>query len=523
MTAVATAETTHTPFRRAMILATVTLAQTLYGMTFLMVTVVLPQMQGSLSATQDQISWIVTLNILATAVMTPMAGWLNARFGWRRVMIWSQIGFTAATILCGMAESLEALIVYRILQGGFGAPITPVGNAIILDVYPKHQHGTVTAIYGMGVVVGPIIGPVFGGALAELYDWRWTFWLLLPISLVALAGIWAFITDGGRENETRFDWTGFLSLSIAISGLQLILDRGEREDWFASTEIVLEAAIAGLALYVFVVHSLTTRRPFLNPRHLRDRNYSLGLIIVFIYGMLNFTPMVLLPPMLKDLMEYPDSIIGFLIACRGIGAVLGFFLAMWIGRLDPRVGMTLGFLVQAVSGVFMMRFDITVTNVEVAMTSIMQGMAVGLIWVPLVVATFATLDRRFLSESTGVFHLLRNLGSSVFIAASVTTLLRTGRINEARLTEFVSPFNETLQFPMLPQAWNLESLSGLAAFGGEIGRQAAMIGYLNAFGLYTLASLVVVPLILLVRIPKRTASKPAQKPAGGPRRMEPKS
>lgn len=181
MTAEATAETSYTPFRRAMILAAVTLSQTIYGMTFLMVTVVLPQMQGSLSATQDQISWIVTLNILATAVMTPMAGWLTARFGWRRVMIWSQVGFTLATILCAMAESLEALILYRILQGGFGAPITPVGNAVILDVFPKHQHGTVTAIYGMGVVVGPILGPVFGGALAELYDWRWTFWLILPM------------------------------------------------------------------------------------------------------------------------------------------------------------------------------------------------------------------------------------------------------------------------------------------------------------------------------------------------------
>jgi len=521
MTAEAIVETEHTPFRRALILATVTLSQTLYGMTFLMVTVVLPQMQGSLSATQDQISWVVTLNILATAVMTPMSGWLNARFGWRRVMLWSQIGFTASTIMCGMAQSLEALIVYRILQGGFGAPITPVGNAIILDVYPRHQHGTVTAIYGMGVVMGPIIGPVFAGALAELYDWRWTFWLLLPISAVSLIGIWAFLPDGGRERSTRFDWTGFLSLAIAIAGLQLILDRGEREDWFASTEIMLDTAVACIAFYVFVVHSLTTRYPFLNPRHLRDRNYSLGLIIAFIYGMLNFTPMVLLPPMLKDLMSYPDSIIGFLIACRGIGAMMGFFLAMWIGRLDPRVGMTIGFLVQAVSGIFMMRFDVTVTNAEVAMTSIMQGVAIGLIWVPLVVATFATLDRRFLSESSGVFHLLRNLGSSVFIAASVTTLLRTGRISQAHLTEFVSPFNEALQFPAMPQAWDLESITGLAAVGGEIGRQAAMIGYLNAFGLYTVASLAVLPLILLVHIPKSPKEMPAS-PATGANPVESK-
>lgn len=503
MTADVVTPVEYTPFRRGAILASVTLSQTLYGMTFLMVTVILPQMQGSLSATQDQISWIITLNILATAIMTPMAGWLSATFGWRNVMLYCLAGFTIATVLCGMAESLESLIFYRILQGGFGAPMTPLSNAILLAIYPKKQHGTVTAIFGMGVVVGPIFGPVFGGALSELYDWRWTFWLIVPISAVAWAGLWASLTEGGRQQSARFDWAGFLSLSLAVTCLQLILDRGQQEDWFDSREIIIETAIAGAALYVFIVHSLTARAPFLNPRHLLDRNYSLGLVIVLVYGMLNFTPMVMLPPMLKDLMEYPDSIIGFLIACRGVGAVIGFFLAMWIGKLDPRIGMTVGFGVQAVSGIMMMQFDMTVTNAEVAVTSIMQGTAVGLIWVPLVVATFSTLDRRFLSESTGVFHLLRNLGSSIFISASVTTLVRTGQMNHAWLTEYISPFNERLAFPNLPNAWDIENLTGLAAMGGEIGRQAAMLGYLNAFGLYTAACVIVLPLILLVRIPKQ--------------------
>ena len=495
-------ETEHTPVQRAMILASITLSQTLYGMTFLMVAVVLPQIQGSLSATQDQISWVVTLNILATAIMTPMAGWLSAKFGWRNVMLFCLSGFTIVTVLCGMAESLESLVFYRVLQGGLGAPITPIGNAVILDVYPKRQHGTATAIYGMGVVVGPIIGPVFGGALSEIYDWRSTFWLIVPISIVALGVLWLYLSDGGREKDARFDWTGFLTLSLAVSSLQLMLDRGNRADWFESREIILEAAMASVAFYVFVVHSLTVRRPFLNPRHLRDRNYSLGLIIVFVYGMLNYTPMVLLPPMLKGLMNYPDSIIGFLIGCRGAGAIVGFFLAIWVGKIDPRIGLTLGFLLQAVSGVLMMQFDINVTNSEIALTSLLQGMSVGLIWVPLIVATFATLDRRFLSESTGVLHLLRNLGSSIFISACVTLLIRTGQTSYAHLTEFISPYNETLDLPGVPALWSLDSLTGLAAMGGEIRRQAAMIGYLNAFGLFTVASLVVLPLILLVRVPK---------------------
>jgi DHA2 family multidrug resistance protein len=495
-------ETERTPLRRAIILASITLAQTLYGMTFLMVAVVLPQIQGSLSATQDQISWVVTLNILATAIMTPMAGWLSAKFGWRKVMLFCMTGFTAVTVLCGMAQSLEALVFYRVLQGGLGAPITPIGNAVILDVYPKQQHGTATAIYGMGVVVGPIIGPIFGGALSEVYDWRASFWLIVPIGLVALGVLWACLTDGGRDKGVRFDWTGFLTLSLAVTCLQLILDRGNRADWFESGEIVAEAAIGGLAFYVFVVHSLTTRFPFLNPRHLLDRNYSVGLVIVFIYGMLNYTPMVMLPPMLKDLMDYPDSIIGFLIACRGGGAIVGFFLAIWVGKLDPRFGLTFGFLLQALSGVLMMQFDINVTNAEIAVTSLLQGVSVGLIWVPLIVATFATLDRRFLSESTAVLHLLRNLGSSIFIAASVTVLIRTGQRSHAHLTEFITHFNETLKLPSTPSFWSIDNLPGLAAVGGEIDRQAAMIGYLNAFGLFTIASLTVLPLILLVRVPK---------------------
>lgn len=495
-------ESEFTPFRRAMILATITLSQTIYGMTFLMVAVVLPQIQGSLSATQDQISWVVTMNILATAIMTPMSGWLSAKFGWRNVMLYCLAGFTIATVACGMAQSLEAMVFFRILQGGLGAPLTPIGNAVILDVFPKRQHGKVTAIFGMGVVVGPIIGPVFGGALSEIYDWRSTFWIIVPICIASLAGLWAFLSDGGKNREVRFDWTGFLALSVAVTCLQLILDRGNRLDWFESTEIVAEAAIGCLAFYIFVVHSLTTRFPFLNPRHLLDRNYSLGLIIVFVYGMLNFTPMVLLPPMLKDLMDYPDSIIGFLIACRGAGAVVGFFAAIWIGKMDPRIGLTVGFLIQALSGVLMMRFDLNVTNGEIAVTSLLQGLSVGLIWVPLIVATFATLDRRFLSESTGVLHLLRNLGSSIFISACVTTVVRTGQINRAHLIEFISPFNETLSSSAIPSLWDTETLTGLAAMGGEINRQAAMIGYLNSFGLFTLASVVVLPLILLVRVPK---------------------
>lgn len=223
-----------TAFQRGLILFTVTLASTLYGTTILVVSVILPEMQGSLSATQDQISWAMTLNILATAVVTPMTGWLVARLGRRNVMIWSQVGFVIATLFCGLAESLETLVVYRVLQGAFGAPIVPLGQATILDSFPKERHGFATSVFGMGVVVGPVIGPVLGGELAELYNWRWAFFMVVPVGLLGILGLWLTLTDSGRQGRVRFDWTGFLALSVAVACLQLVLDRGERLDWLES-------------------------------------------------------------------------------------------------------------------------------------------------------------------------------------------------------------------------------------------------------------------------------------------------
>ena len=500
MTSVSIAATETTPFQRSMILTSVVLATTLYGMTIMVVSVLLPQMQGSLSATQDQIAWVMTFNIVATAVVTPMTGWLAAKFGRRNVMLYGVLGFTLATIGCGVSGSLGAVVIYRVLQGAFGAPLVPMGQAIILDTFPKRLHGTATAIFGMGVVVGPAIGPTLGGYLSELYNWRWAFFMIVPFGMVALAGLWVFLTDRGRETDVRLDWTGFLALSAAVISLQLMLDRGQRLDWFDSTEIVLEAACAVVAFYIFVAHSLTTRRPFLRLGLLLDRNYSLGLVLVFAYGMLNFTPMVLLPPLLQAQMGFPDSIIGMLLAARGVGAVLGFFLAMFVSKLDPRIGMTVGFALQAASGWFMIGFDLNVSTFDVGLASLAQGIAVGLIWVPLTVATFATMDSRFLAEASAVFHLLRNFGSSVFISVSVTMIIRTANISYAELTEFITPFNEVLAYPWAIGIWDPGNAAGLAALSGEIGRQAVMIGNLNAFYLYTAACVAVLPLILLVRV-----------------------
>jgi DHA2 family multidrug resistance protein len=489
-----------TPLKRAFVLSMVTMATTLYGTTVLVVSVILPQMQGSLSATQDQIAWVMTFNILATAIATPTTGWLTARFGRRNVMIYCQAGFTAATLLCGLAESLETLVLYRIMQGALGAPLIPLAQATILDTYPKEQHGQATSIFGMGVVIGPVLGPMVGGYLADVYTWRYAFYMIVPVGMAATVGLYFLLADKGRRAGVKLDWTGFLALAIAIGCIQLMMDRGQRQDWFDSLEIVIEACLGVLAFYVFVVHSVTTAKPFLTPALLLDRNYALGLTIVLIYGMLNFTPMVLFPPMLQGLMGYPNSIIGELLGARGVGALAGFFSAMFVARIDPRIGMCIGMGIQAVSGMIMMTFDHNVPFDTVAFVGALQGLSVGLFWVPLTVASFRTLNPAYLAESSAIFHLLRNLGSSIFISLSVATVIRSRGENYSRMTEYASPFNENLN----AAGMTLDTVGGLAGISGEILRQASMLGYLNAFALYTAACLASVPLILMFKVAKRT-------------------
>ena len=495
---------TNSPLQRALILITVTLVTLLYAMTVTIANVALPQMQGALAATQDQIAWVVTFNIVATAVVTPLAGWLATRYGRRRLMLWSVLGSALSSLLCGLAGSLEALVLYRVMQGAFGAPLVPVSQAIVLDTYPKHQHGAATAVFGMGVIIGPILGPTLGGYLSEAFNWRWVFFMIVPVALLAWLGVLIFIRKrdpnaAGGQQQVRLDWTGFISLAIAVATFQLILDRGQRNDWLESNEIVLYAVVAGLAFYLFIAHSLTARAPFLNPALFKDRNFVLGLIIVLVFGMLNFTPMTLLPPLLQNLRGYPDSIIGFLLGMRGLGTLFGFTLLLFVNRLDPRYLLALGFLLQAFAGWQMAQFDLNLTTFDVAWTSCLQGLGVGLVWVPVTLITFATLDPKLVGEGTAIFHLLRNIGSSIFISLSIALVLYTSSVSYSDMVQFISPFNDSFQLPSNAGGWSLDSLNGLSALSREASRQSAMLGYISAFYLFTLTSLLVLPLLLLVR------------------------
>jgi MFS transporter, DHA2 family, multidrug resistance protein len=487
------------PAQRYLTMATVVLGSSLYGTALLTTSTILPQMQGALSATQDEIAWVMTFNILATAVVTPMTGWLVSRFGTRRVVVYSIGLFTLATLLCGMAQSLEMLVLWRILQGGAGAPIVPLSQSILFNTFPRRQHTMVMSVFGMAVAVAPAFGPVIGGYFAEIYSWRWSFYMLVPIGVCATIGMRWTLPPDNNLTRVRFDWTGFIALATALAAVQLVLARGVRLDWFDSMEIVIECLIAGLAFYIFMVHSLSTREPFLNLKLLADRNYAIGLALVTIYGMLNFTPMVLLPPLLQQQAGFPDALVGQVIGCRGVGMLVGFMTAGFMSRIDPRISMAFGFGLQTMAGLWMLTFDLNVTMEVLVINSVVQGFAVGIVWVPITAVAFGTLDAKHYAEASAVFHLLRNIGSSFFISLSIAEIVRTSGANYSRMTEMITPYNRALTMPGTTGAWNFDTVPGLARVAKEILRQAMMIGYLNAFTMYTATSALAVVFALMAR------------------------
>ncbi|MEQ8394400.1 DHA2 family efflux MFS transporter permease subunit [Thalassobaculum sp.] len=487
--------------RRALILVTLTFVTMLYTMTVMIVNVALPKMQGTFSATADQIALVVTFNIVATAVATPMSGWLASRFSRRALMLYCSIGFTVASVLCGVAGSLEQLVVFRVFQGAFGAPLVPLATAMVLDTFPRHQQGTATAVFSMGVVFGPIIGPTVGGYLAEALGWRYVFFLLVPFGVLAIVSILAVIDDRRKAPSIRLDWFGFVLLAIAIAAFQLMLDRGQRLDWFDSPEIIAEAAIAALCFYLFLAHVTTSQAPFFDIRMLADRNYAIGFVIAFLFGMILWTPMVLFPPMMAGIQGYPEAEIGLFIALRGLGTLAGSILMAFINRLfDPRVLLAVGFLIQGVAGWYMAAFDINLAPFALAWTSVLAGFGVGFVWVPLTLITYSTLDKRYLNDATAFFHLVRNVGSSISISVSVAVVIRTASITYVDLTPYVSIFADATSLMGLRGDWPLDETRQLKALSAEIDRQGLMLGYINAFYFYTVTAFAVLPLIALVRL-----------------------
>ena len=487
------------PRHPALITISVTLASLLYSIDWTIAAVALPHMQGTFSATQDQIGWIITSYIVASAIAMPTCGWLSTRYGRKRVFLWALAGFLIASIFCGAASSLEMEVLSRVAQGMSGAFLIPLSHAIILDTYPPHEQTKAMALWGTGSVMGSFIGPTLGGYITEYTSWQYVFYLNLPFGLLALFGVAAFVPETKRDPTHPLDWLGFLTLAIGIGALQLMLDRGGREDWFESTEIIIEASLAVLGLYMFAVHSLTTKTPFLDPRLFVERSFFIGLLFVFLYGLITVPPIVLMPPFLQDIRGYPIDTIGLLQAPRGFGLLFSMIVGGRLtGRVDSRLLIFLGLMCISLAGMEMSTWNDDVGTWPLVWTNFVQGAGGGIILVPIQAIAFPNLPPHRRTEATAVFNLVRSVGASIGVSAALGLFVHGTGVSRAQLTEHVTRYSETLRYAADAASWNMSSIAGLASIERSIDHQAALVGYTNDFWLLSMAALAGIPLLLFL-------------------------
>jgi DHA2 family multidrug resistance protein len=488
--------------RRFAVNCVVMLPTVMHSVDITIAAVALPSMQGALSATQDQISWILTSYVVAVAIVTPATGWLAARLGRRRLFLASVFGFTVVSVLCGLASSLDEILVYRFLQGAFGAGLIPLSQAVILDTYPRDEHGRAMAIWGIGVMVGPIIGPTLGAYLTEYISWHWVFFINLPIGAAALIGIAALVPETNRDLGRAFDAFGFLALAGALACLQLVMDRGERLDWFANQFIIAGCVAAAIGFYWYIVHSATAERPFLTPAMFRDRNFLGGLVLGFGAHVGLYATVALMPPLLQNVLNYPVLTSGFLFIPRAIGTLAGMFIVSRLAKkADSRALMLTGFAIASYGLWEMTRFTLDVSEAAIVWSGFVLGLGLGLVFVPASTITFSTLPKTMRTEGAGVYAVVRSLGASLGISVFVTILVRDIQIQRSSMVPAVNPFN-----PMLSESAQLGGTE-LSRLSSTIDRQAEMNAYVNDFWWIMLATLAIMPLVALVRPPKKDGGK----------------
>jgi DHA2 family multidrug resistance protein len=464
--------------------------------------VALPHMQGTTSASREQIAWVLTSYIVALAIATPLTGWLAGRFGRKRLMLVSIIAFTVASVLCGLSTNLDELVLFRLLQGASGSALVPMAQATLLDIHPPEDHGKAMAVFGMAAILGPLCGPVLGGWLTENFSWHWVFLINLPVGAFAFVGLSAVMPEVHDEERRRFDLLGFALLALAIGAFQLMLDRGQQQDWFQSREIWLEATVSAASLYLFVVHVLTTEQPFIRLAIFADRNYVISTLIGFFLGIMIYGVLSLLPPMLSALFGYPIITIGLVTAPRGFGTfAMTLVMGLIINRVDARLLVFAGLVLSALSALQLSRMSLAADDWLVLTSGVINGAGSSLIFVPLAAIAFTTLPRHLRNEGAAFGTLTRYIGSAVGISLLQTLTYRNEAIVQSRLTEGVRPDNPVVAM-RLP-GLDFTGSEGLASLAGEIARQAMMVSYTDAFWVLFLVGALASPLAFLMRTPKR--------------------
>jgi DHA2 family multidrug resistance protein len=485
--------------RRALLTVCTMTATIMQALDTTIANVALPYMQGSLSASLDQISWVLTSYIVAAAVMTAPVGWLSDRFGRKKLFIVCVGGFTMASLLCALAQNIEQIVAFRLLQGMCGAALVPLSQAVMLDAYPIEQRGQAMGIWGVGVMLGPIMGPTLGGFLTENYSWHWVFLVNLPVGIITVFGLLVFMDETRRHEHLRFDWFGFLALAAGIGGLQLMLDRGEQLGWFGSAEIVAELIVSVVGFYYFFAHSFTTNEPFVRFAIFRDRNFLVACFFMIIMGLMLFSSMALSAPFIQNVLGYPIITAGWLLASRGLGTLVG--MAM-IGRLlrlvEARTLILIGLTLTAATLYRTTGFTADTSGREIMLVGLVQGFGMGFVFIPLSTVAFVTLPAQYRTDGTSMLTLVRNVASAVGISVVIANLSSKTTTFHSQLAEHITPFNDALQSPDVTRWLDLATDQGRALVEQMLTLQATVMAYANDFLLLAAICALSIPFVFAI-------------------------
>ena len=491
-----------TGFKRWSIVIAAVLGTALFDLTWMIVGVALPHMQGTFSATPDQISWVMTSFIVGGTMMVSITGWASTRFGRKQLFVFSMVGNTIATVMCGAAGSLEAEVFWRFVQGLLSGPLLAIGQSLVISAFPQEKRGFATGLWGAAGVGAVVFAPVLGGYLIEYVNWRWIFYAVIPIGIAGTICTIAFVPRSEPSPARSLEWTGFAALILLVGTVQLGLSRGERLEWFESTEIRVHFLIAVLALAVVVYRVMTVPQPILERRIFLDKNYVVSIVFMFLFGGLTTLPVILLPLMLQQIAGYPAIAAGEVMMGKGVGTMTSLLLVgLLMNRIDPRLILAVGFSTYAGANFYMSTWTATVDQWDILWTLVLMGSASGTVYVPIVSVSLATMARRLHTEAITFMFLTFNVGSAVGVAAIFALHTRLSQVNRAVLVEHISETNELLRMPRVANSIDLETASGLAALSAEISRQAQIIAYVNSYLFISIAAALVLPLILVLKKP----------------------
>ena len=470
--------------------------------------VALPYMQGTLSASQDQINWVLTSYIVAAAIMTAPVGWIANRFGRKRIFILCSGGFTVASVLCGLAQDINQMVLFRLLQGMFGAALVPLSQAVMLDSYALHERAKAMSIWGMGVMMGPIMGPSLGAWLTETYSWHWVFFVNLPFGIFTVLGLMVFMDETGKNRELRFDWFGFLALAVGIGALQIALDRGEQLGWLESNEIIAEFIISIIGFYYFFAHSLTTPTPFVQFAIFKDKNFVGGCVFMAVMGLVLFSTMAVSSPFLQNVIGYPIITAGLLLATRGCGT---FVAMMMVGRLmryiEARTLIVSGLSLTCLSLFYMTGWTDQTGVPEIVVVSVAQGFGFGLVFVPLSTVAFLTLPNHLRTDGTAMLTLMRNVASSIGISVVIAQLTEGSRRVYAVLSQHVNPFNHAMQMPDVRGMIDMGTDKGRAMMDAIVNLQAQITAFSQDYQMVMIFTLCAIPLAIMIGSTKAALRK----------------